>query len=159
MELCPCGSQTKYTQCCGPYLEQQHIPQTPEQLMRSRYTAFSVGKVSYIKQTMRGRALIGFDETAIKTWLATIKWTGLQVMQSYFETPEIGFVEFTATYLEQGKLKSVYEISEFHCINKVWFYVAGTLKPQKKIHVPLNSPCPCGNGKKYKNCHGKSLNE
>ena len=26
--------------------------------------------------------------------------------------------------------------------------------PEKKI--PRNSPCPCGSGKKYKDCHGKS---
>ena len=26
--------------------------------------------------------------------------------------------------------------------------------PEKKI--PRNAPCPCGSGKKYKDCHGKS---
>ena len=24
-------------------------------------------------------------------------------------------------------------------------------------HVGRNDPCPCGSGKKYKNCHGKGL--
>ncbi|MCE7699565.1 MAG: SEC-C domain-containing protein, partial [Methanobacterium paludis] len=25
----------------------------------------------------------------------------------------------------------------------------------RKMHVGRNDPCPCGSGKKYKNCHGK----
>ena len=24
-------------------------------------------------------------------------------------------------------------------------------------HVGRNDPCPCGSGKKYKNCHGKGI--
>ena len=33
-------------------------------------------------------------------------------------------------------------------------------QPQKPVHVEKvgrNDPCPCGSGKKYKNCHGKGL--
>ncbi|GAY78009.1 protein export cytoplasm protein SecA ATPase RNA helicase [Sporolactobacillus inulinus] len=26
---------------------------------------------------------------------------------------------------------------------------------KRKVHVGRNDPCPCGSGKKYKNCHGK----
>jgi preprotein translocase subunit SecA len=34
--------------------------------------------------------------------------------------------------------------------------VAGKLQPIKVIEkVGRNDPCPCGSGKKYKNCHGK----
>ena len=34
--------------------------------------------------------------------------------------------------------------------------VAGKLQPVKVMEkVGRNDPCPCGNGKKYKNCHGK----
>jgi len=37
----------------------------------------------------------------------------------------------------------------------------GPRKPQAPIHaeqrVGRNEPCPCGSGKKYKNCHGKNL--
>ena len=27
----------------------------------------------------------------------------------------------------------------------------------KKWHVGRNDPCPCGSGKKFKNCHGRNL--
>ncbi len=29
-------------------------------------------------------------------------------------------------------------------------------KPQQVKKVGRNDPCPCGSGKKYKNCHGKN---
>ncbi|GKV67539.1 protein translocase subunit SecA [Sporosarcina sp. NCCP-2716] len=28
-------------------------------------------------------------------------------------------------------------------------------KPVRKVNIGRNDPCPCGSGKKYKNCHGK----
>ena len=28
-------------------------------------------------------------------------------------------------------------------------------KPEKKEKIGRNEPCPCGSGKKYKQCHGK----
>ena len=36
----------------------------------------------------------------------------------------------------------------------------GTVKKQpvkKAVKIGRNDPCPCGSGKKYKNCHGKGL--
>ena len=35
--------------------------------------------------------------------------------------------------------------------------VAGTIRPFERegIKVGRNEPCPCGSGKKYKQCHGK----
>ena len=32
----------------------------------------------------------------------------------------------------------------------------GKKKPTKVIKVGRNDPCPCGSGKKYKNCCGKN---
>lgn len=49
--LCPCCSQKEYEQCCQPFLNRLALASTPEQLMRSRYTAYSQVDYSYIKQT------------------------------------------------------------------------------------------------------------
>ena len=27
---------------------------------------------------------------------------------------------------------------------------------RKKVNIGRNDPCPCGSGKKYKNCHGRN---
>ncbi|BCA94802.1 preprotein translocase SecA [Legionella antarctica] len=159
MSQCPCGSEKSYEQCCKPFIEKKEMPQTPEQLMRSRYTAYSLAKIDYIKNTMKGRPLINFDESEVKKWALSVTWAGLKVLQLYMETPEKGFVEFKALFRENNQLKHIHEISEFHQEDNQWFYVDGSKKklPVKnsKIKVARNSPCPCGSGKKFKNCHDK----
>ncbi|HAT1979852.1 TPA: YchJ family protein [Legionella pneumophila] len=159
MTLCPCGSQNKYEQCCGIYLESKKAPETPEQLMRSRYTAYSLAKTDYIKQTMKGKPLIAFNESEAKQWAQNVSWLGLKIIQSYMERPDNGFVEFIATFLDGNQLKNIHELSEFQKDNSVWFYVDGEAKQlpnkQDKQKIGRNSPCPCGSGKKFKNCHDK----
>lgn len=159
MSLCPCGSQTTYDQCCGIYIDTKVYPQTPEQLMRSRYTAYSLANIDYIIKTMKGIPLTNFNANEAKEWAQSITWLRLQVLQAYLETPEKGFVEFSAAFIDRNTLKVIHELSEFHKENDVWFYVHGINKelPDKKNKhkIARNSPCPCGNGKKFKNCHEK----
>ena len=88
MSLCPCGSEKPYEQCCEVFIEKKQIPHTPEQLMRSRYTAYSLAKIDYIKNTMKGKILIGFDETEARSWSQSVTWVGLKVIQAYEETPK-----------------------------------------------------------------------
>jgi SEC-C motif-containing protein len=49
-QLCPCQSEKSYKDCCKPFVDEQALPQTPEQLMRSRYTAYSQAHIAYIKK-------------------------------------------------------------------------------------------------------------
>lgn len=157
MSLCPCGSTKEYEACCGIFLDQHNIPDTPEKLMRSRYTAYSLAKTDYIRQTMSGKALMGFDESDAKKWAQRILWIGLEVKQCYLETPEKGYVEFVARFLDNNQLKKIHELSEFHKENNQWYYVNGinkeTLTLKNKPKIGRNSLCPCGSGKKFKNCH------
>lgn len=159
MLLCPCGSQNTYEHCCGLYLNKEQRPQTPEQLMRSRYTAYSLAKIEYITNTMKGKALSGFNSNEAKTWAERVTWIGLKILNTYMETPEKGFVEFTASFLERNQLQGIHELSEFHKEHETWFYVDGVNKqvPNKsnKQKIARNSSCPCGSGKKFKNCHEK----
>jgi hypothetical protein len=48
---CPCGSRLLYKQCCQPYHDKKALPPTPEALMRSRYSAYSLNIVDYIVET------------------------------------------------------------------------------------------------------------
>jgi len=159
MSFCPCGSQKNYEDCCGLFIEKKHKPQTPEQLMRSRYTAYSMANTEYIKNTMKGKPLINFNESEAKQWAQTVIWTGLKVIQSYDETPEKGFVEFSAHFMEGNQLNIIHELSEFHRENNLWFYADGVNKDSSaksnRQKITRNSSCPCGSGKKFKNCHDK----
>ncbi|MDX1995658.1 MAG: YchJ family metal-binding protein [bacterium] len=49
-DLCPCFSGRTYKQCCRPYHEGKPAP-SPEALMRSRYSAYALGKTEYIIAT------------------------------------------------------------------------------------------------------------
>lgn len=156
MPLCPCCSQTSYEQCCQPYLDGQKTPQTPEQLMRSRYTAYSQANIDYIKKTMTGKPLIHFNDEEAKKWAKQSQWLNLKVIESTTEQPELGFVEFIATFIDHDRLTTIHERSEFHKKNNHWFYVDGINQQETNIKNPKitrNSTCPCGSGKKYKNCH------
>ncbi|MDP3705319.1 MAG: YchJ family metal-binding protein [Legionellaceae bacterium] len=158
MSHCPCGFGVEYSLCCEPYLLGSKLPQSPEALMRSRYTAYSKAKIDYIKRTMKDKASVGFQEEGAKKWANRVRWVGLHLHKTFQESPSKGFVEFTATYVDGEKLQLMHELSEFRYEGGQWFYVDGTpLETQRTSpvsRIARNTPCPCGSQKKFKNCHG-----
>lgn len=128
MMFCPCGSMVDYSNCCGLYIGGAAIAESPEILMRSRYTAYTLANVSYIKRTMRGKALIGFNAGEAKRWARRVSWTGLQIVNAFNEHADKGFVEFIARFQDGDHMQSIHEISEFHRVQGVWFYVDGTYR-------------------------------
>ena len=120
---CPCGSGSWYTMCCKPYIAREKIAETPEVLMRSRYSAYSQAKLRYIVDTQCGEAAIDFDRASAKRWAKAVTWLGLSVQRAWQPSNEVGFVEFTASFVADGEEQTLEEISEFHCIDGRWFYV------------------------------------
>jgi SEC-C motif-containing protein len=154
--LCPCGSNIVLEACCGVYINEHHTPPTAEALMRSRYTAYTQANMDYIKNTMRGKPLLGFNGNEAALWANHVKWVGLEVKKAFNESEDVAFVEFIATLLDQQKLERIHEISEFHREDGVWYYVDGKNPSKSAIRKPAkNALCPCGSKKKYKNCHAK----
>lgn len=154
MTLCPCCSTLDYLTCCGPFINHEKTPDTPEKLMRSRYTAYSLVDTAYIKKTMQGKAAYQFDEDQAKAWAKRVNWIGLQIVQSSLQGETSGQVEFIASFIEHGKLKTIHENSTFHRQDNHWLYVDGTPLPSLNQPISRNAPCPCGSLKKFKNCHG-----
>lgn len=105
MSRCPCSSQKTYESCCGPFLEQKQLPQTPDRLMRSRYTAYSLARIDYIKKTMKDKALTEFDELIAQQWAKSVTWLDLKVILAPTTDSDIGFVEFIARFMEHGQIK------------------------------------------------------
>ena len=50
-ETCPCGSGGTYEACCGRFVEGRALPETAEELMRARYTAYTLGRGDYLRTT------------------------------------------------------------------------------------------------------------
>jgi len=51
MTTCYCGVQQDFASCCQPLLLGENFASTPEQLMRSRFSAYCTKAISYIAQT------------------------------------------------------------------------------------------------------------
>jgi len=154
MKQCPCGSKKDYQHCCELYIREQSIPQTPEALMRSRYTAYSQANIEYIKKTMQGKPLTNFNENEAKHWASQVLWLELKVIHATQNKldDQTGTVEFIATYLESDLLKTIHENSLFRRIDNRWFYIDGQLTNTLPKKISRNSVCPCGSQKKFKDC-------
>jgi len=132
MNNCPCGLNKPYHDCCGLYIENKMNAPTPETLMRSRYTAYSLCHIDYIANTMKGKAALGFDKESAKRWSQQLTWLSLEVTSQKMKSPTVGFVIFEVKYLENGQIRVMREKSEFHKIDEKWYYVAGkSLNPHK----------------------------
>lgn len=123
MKSCNCGSKQNYLACCGRFIELGEIPLTAEELMRSRYVAYSLANVEYIQSTMRERALVDFDLEDAREWAQGIKWLKLTVLQHYNLSESQAVVEFSAEYRVQNKKQRLHEISEFRRENGRWCYI------------------------------------
>ena len=123
--MCPCGSLKQYADCCEPYITSRALPKTPEQLMRSRYTAYTQADIDYIKKTMRGTASLDFNKDRVRQWAEDAEWLGLMIVENSAVKNKKGFVEFIASYQLNQKKCEIHERSEFHFINHRWYYVDG----------------------------------
>ena len=124
MKMCPCASNKPFQECCDIFISGAHLPSTPEQLMRSRYTAYVLGNIDYIANTMCGVAANHFNVDSIKIWVEKITWLGLKVLKSNMHQNK-GFVEFIASYEKNNKKQKIHEISQFSLIDGKWYYVSG----------------------------------
>ena len=160
MELCACGSGLNYAECCEPYISGQKNAPTAEALMRSRYTAYVVHAIDYIITTCLDEGKDRIDHKQTKEWSEKSQWLGLKILSTDKGGPEDseGTVEFEATY-ERDKLRDIHhEQAKFKKTGDKWFYHDGNIVPKTIVRtgpkIGRNEPCPCGSGKKYKQCCG-----
>lgn len=159
---CPCCSGKKFNLCCEPLLLGKQYATTPEQLMRSRYSAFATRNIDYIFSTMTGATLKNTTRRETQAFIDHVTWTGLEVINSSEVDPnkQEGFVEFAAHFLEDDEPQILSEQSRFVKIDHQWFYIDGQ---HKLVHpenctvyntnkLGRNDMCLCGSGKKYKKC-------
>jgi SEC-C motif domain protein len=141
---CPCGGG-EYETCCGPRHDGSKPAETALALMRSRYSAFARGDVDYLQKTQLKPADDTWEQT--RQWAKSVAWLDLKIVEAA-ET----VVEFIARYLEKGEITALHERSSFVQQDGRWIYDSG--KPDvTRTRVARNEPCPCGSGKKFKQCH------
>jgi len=126
-EKCPCGSNNIYNECCGKFIDNIQIPKTAEELMRSRYSAYTKAKIDYIKETMTGPALKKFNYQSSMEWATESIWLKLEVLNHKIDKKDsnIAYVEFKAFYIINNLPQLLHEKSKFKRINEKWFYYSG----------------------------------
>lgn len=143
---CPCGSGQSLALCCGRFHAGEPAP-TPEALMRSRFSAFALNLTDYLLASWhpdtRPAELVPDDTT---------RWLRLEVLESG-ERGDEGSVHFRATFREGRRFGVLEEASRFRRQAGRWVYLDGSptvtrLKPGR------NDACPCGSGRKLKQCCG-----
>jgi SEC-C motif domain protein len=119
--------------------------------MRSRYSAFSRADVGYLERTQRDPTI--WAETA--TWAASVTWLSLRITDRVLggEADVTGEVEFVARSLEAGQVVSMHERSRFSRNGGAWRYDDAVSHEVTKEPVERNARCPCGSGRKFKQCH------
>jgi len=118
MELCPCGL-APYDECCGPLHEGRAQAETPEQLMRSRYSAFAKGDPFYLARTWHPRTRPDDLELDAHT-----RWVGLTIRASQVKG-DTGTVDFVARYETPDGRGELREHSRFARRGGRWVYVDG----------------------------------
>lgn len=141
---CLCGNDKTYDECCGPIIDDEIKAATPEELMRSRYSAYVRGDGRYlVLSTVKDNQHVE-DAEIIEEFSNSVEWLKLDVLDAYKN-----IVEFKAYYKEGNSIKVLHERSNFILEDGKWLYVDGELYNSK---VERNESCPCGSGKKFKKC-------
>lgn len=149
---CPCGSLKKVQHCCEPIINKTTMPETPESLMRSRYSAYVFGNYEYIYETYSKAGQLTHTIEDIETTAKGTTWLGLRVLSSFAMGNE-GEVEFIAYYKINNGCYQMHEHSYFVFEQQRWKYDKGKmLHKTGKLKVSRNQPCICGSGQKYKGC-------
>lgn len=116
---CPCGGGP-FADCCGPLLEGKRAAETAEQLMRSRYTAYALGRNDYLLATWHPST-----RPASMSADAALKWIGLTVEHEHATDPSHAEVRFLARYRLGGRAHRMHEHSRFERMAGRWYYVDG----------------------------------
>lgn len=118
---CPCGGGRFYADCCGR-LHAGEVAPTAEALMRSRYSAYVLGRMDYVADTWHPSTRPSDLHNDSST-----RWLGLKVLAQQQHTEDLAEVEFVARYRQGGgRAVRMHERSQFVRENGRWFYRDGT---------------------------------
>lgn len=141
---CFCDSEQVYEKCCGKYINKKQTAENPEQLMRSRYSAYILKDEKYLLQSWHESTR---PESLDLTHDST-QWKKLKIISA--DEKHVHFAAFfTQDTLNKEKIYVLTEKSNF-VKEKNWFYLDGN--DVETIQLTKNMPCPCQSGKKYKRC-------
>jgi len=149
---CYCGKPLAFESCCEALISGRQGAESPEALMRSRFSAYVIQNYDYILATYALAQRIELSLNELRQSSATTKWLRL-VVQKTVQNNTSGKVEFSAYYQLDGQVYLMHETSDFIFDNKQWYYTTGLIhKDSGHYTQQRNDMCLCGSGKKFKKC-------
>jgi SEC-C motif-containing protein len=156
--ICPCGSGISFSSCCHAIIEGKSLAASPEQLMRSRYSAYATKKPAYIYNTYATSTQKSQSLDDIAQWAEHTRWCSLTInyasdynAQDYSETHPS--VDFTAFYFHENHFYRMRENSRFILEQGHWRYLDGEVTYSDELATPKrNEQCFCGSTRKFKQC-------
>jgi SEC-C motif-containing protein len=123
---CPCQSKKTYDKCCEPYHVGKALPQTCEQLMRSRFTAYAMAKVDYLLATTAEAKRNEENREELLDYCRSVKCVNLKVLKADGGPGDTeGHVHFHASLQVNGKRHLHAEKSTFVREGEAWVYLDG----------------------------------
>jgi len=122
---CPCSREKSYAECCMLFHYGRAKPETAEQLMRSRYTAFFFRHVDYLVATTHPDKREKNLARELEQNIWDTMWRKLEVVNKSKggKDDKTGKVEFIATYSLEGETHQLHEKSRFRRFKGKWMYV------------------------------------
>ena len=120
---CPCGSRRPYAGCCGRWHAGPDTAPDAATLMRSRYTAYVLGRHDYLRATWAPETC----PARIEPDPPGLKWLGLDLRRHSVQDAAHATVEFVARHKLGGRAQRLHERSRFECRAGRWLYVDGEL--------------------------------
>ena len=152
---CYCCSGLLFSKCCQPLLEGVASADNCLQLMRSRYSAYCCKKIEYIFQTYHPGQREANSKDQIAEFANSVHFVGLTISDWSQNLASLsangGSVSFVASYINNNKLETLSENSRF-IFNGQWYYFDGEITASAALNIGRNDRCPCGSGKKFKQC-------
>nr|WP_275755141.1 YchJ family metal-binding protein [Sulfurimonas sp. SAG-AH-194-C21] len=139
----------EYNKCCGELIQASRLANTPEELMRSRYSAYVNADARYLLISTVKENQYEDDIELIEDFSSQVDWLKLDVLKV---DTDADTVEFKAYYRDKEQIQVLHEKSNFVLEDGAWKYKDGELYKSK---IERNESCPCGSGKKYKKCCAK----
>lgn len=125
MKNCNCGNSKTYTECCGLAHQSLKIVKTAEQLMRSRYTAFTLANGDYLMESHHVSTRPIKEKESIVAWAKSVEWVELKILftSKGVASDNEGTVSFKAYFKENETLSCIEENSKFIKENGCWYYL------------------------------------
>lgn len=123
---CPCCSGKSYSECCKAYHDGLPAP-TALALMRSRYSAYALGKADYIMQTTHPRSPY-YEKNRARWKMGILEFC--ERMQ-FLKLEILAYGEDWVHFIAHLGLTDLNEKSQFEKVDGKWLYL-------KKIELEKN---------------------